>query len=65
MKGNSVVLKKHSFKRKDGGGLTFQSYSEMFLKQLNHGEAVGLLFQLVHLVYGKSLEEVHRVALIS
>lgn len=43
--------------------LTFQSYSEMFLKQLNHGEAVGLLFQLVHLVYGKSLEEVHRVAL--
>ena len=44
---------------------TFQSYSEMFLKQLNHGEAVGLLFQLVHLVYGKSLEEVHRVAKIS
>ena len=44
---------------------TFQSYSEMFLKQLNHGEAVGLLFQLVHLVYGKSLEKVHRVALIS
>lgn len=43
----------------------FQSQSEMFLKQLNHGEAVELLCQLVHLVYGKSLEEIHRVALIS